>query len=104
MLNFILKQAIYSLHTTDVDGTSNFRTIKYFKSANNNWFNKKQSTWSPFNYKPTKLLIEPAPHPLTYRHRRLFLEDEGQQPSDRQDSNKHVSEEEKESPPFQVCQ
>ena len=75
MLNFIRKQSIYSLYTTDVDGTSNFWTINYFKSTNNNWFNQKQSTWSPFNDKPTEILLEAAPHPLIDCPRSLFLED-----------------------------
>ena len=75
MLTFILNKAIDSLYTIDVDGTSNFWTINYFKSANNNWFNQKQSTWSQFNDKPTNILLEVAPHPMTDRHRIFFLED-----------------------------
>ena len=74
MLNFDQKKAIDSMYTTYVDGTSNFRTINYFKIANNNWFNQKKSTWSAFNGKPNKLLLESAPYPLTDRHRRFFLE------------------------------
>ena len=72
MIKPIRNQAIDSMYTTDVDGTSNFLTINYFKSANNKWFNQKQSTWSPFNDKPTKLLLEASPHPLTYCCRRFF--------------------------------
>ena len=75
MINFIRNQAIDSLYTTDVDGNSNFRIINYFKSANNNWFNKKQSIRSPFNDKPTNLLLEAAPFHLTDCHRCLLLED-----------------------------
>ena len=74
MIKPIRNQAIDSMYTTDVDGTSNFLTINYFKSANNKWFNQKQSTWSPFNDKPTKLMLEAAHNPLTDHHRRLFLE------------------------------
>ena len=74
MIKSIRNQAIDSLYTTDVDGTSNFLTINYFKSANNNWFNQKQSTWSPFNDNPTRILLEAAHNTLTDHHCHLFLE------------------------------